>query len=257
MKWFSRCLMVCLITPSCITHALNPQPAWYAGLIVGANYAANVKFTYVNAVTPENPTGIKRPGQLGHDIYASIGGQIGYRFCDNYRFEFEGIYNNNPYSYLRLNNVTIHSPDTSTGLRLSGQTQSGVGTFNLFYDLFGDYSSQAVPYIGAGIGFAYIVNQFKFYYNDVELGTNLDNFLLTRYDTTISSKSRSGLVGQVIAGISYYLDDYAYFALDGRYMTSQKQTIVTRQTQRVQNQFDARYQQYSVNLVFNSAFDCS
>ncbi|MDF1678390.1 MAG: outer membrane beta-barrel protein [Legionellaceae bacterium] len=256
MRWLINTVLASLTITASATHAFNPQPEWYAGLIVGANYATNVQFTYINDVRPSNPSGIKRPGQLGHDIMGSIGGQIGYRFCDNFRIEFEGIYNNNPYSYLRLNDVTIHSPDTSTQLRLSGQTQSGVGTFNFYYDLFGDYSSKAVPYVGLGIGYAYIVNQIEFYYNDVKLGNNLENFFLENFGVTPSDKSRSGIVGQAIAGISYYLDDYAYFALDGRYLVSQEQTIVTRQTKRVSNQFDVKYQQYSVNIVFNSAFDC-
>jgi hypothetical protein len=39
-------------------------------------------------------------------------------------------------------------------------------------------------------------------------------------------------------------------------MVSQEQTILTRQTKRVSNQFDIAYKLYSLNLVFNSAFDC-
>lgn len=257
MKWFLKTLLTSLTLTTSTLHAFNPQPDWYAGLIVGANYVGNVKFTYVNDVSAANPSGIKRPGQLGHDIMGSIGGQVGYRFCDNFRVEFEGIYNNSPYSYLRLNDVTIHSPDTSTALRISGVTQSGVGTFNFLYDFFGDYSSKAVPYLGAGIGFAYIANKIEFYYNDVRLGDGFKERVQDRFGITPSDKSRTGIVGQAIAGISYYLDDYAYFALDGRYLVSQEQTIIARQTKRVTNQFDAKYQMYSVNLVFNSAFDCS
>ena len=256
MRWLLKTLLAGLTITTSATYAFNPQPEWYAGLIVGANYAANVKFTYINDVRPTNPSGIKRPGQLGHDVMGSIGGQLGYRFCDNFRIEFEGIYNNSPYSYLRLNDVTFHSPDTSTEFRISGVTQSGVATFNFFYDMFGDYSSKAVPYVGVGLGFAYIANKIDFYYNDVLLGTRVENFLLENFGVTPSNKSRSGIVGQAIAGISYYLDDYAYFALDGRYMVSQEQTILTRQTKRVSNQFDIAYKLYSLNLVFNSAFDC-
>ncbi len=256
MRWLLKTLLAGLTITTSATYAFNPQPEWYAGLIVGANYAANVKFTYVNDVTPSNPTGIKRPGQLGHDIMGGFGGQIGYRFCDNFRVEFEGIYNNSPYSYLRLNDVTIHSPDTSPELRISGATQSGVGTFNIFYDMFGDYSSKAVPYIGAGVGYAYIANKIEFYYNDVLLGSGFQDRVLNRFGITKSDKSRSGIVAQGIVGISYYLDDYASFGLDGRYMVSQEQTIIARQTTRVSNQFDAVYKLYTVNIVFNSAFDC-
>ena len=260
MRWLIKICLVCLTSLIAITstvYAFNPKEGPYSGLIVGANYAANVPFNFITDVTPRNPSGTSLPGQLGHDIMGSIGGQIGYRWCDNFRFEFEAIYNNNPYSYLRLNDVTIHSPDTSTGLRLKGQTQSGVATFNAYYDLFGDYSSKAVPYIGGGVGFAYITNKIEFFYNDVQLFNNIESFLEENYGFTVRNKSRSGLVGQAIAGISYYLDDYCYFALDGRYMVSQEQTILGRQSARVTNQFNVKYQLYTANIIFNSAFDCA
>ncbi len=244
------------LTLTTALYAFNPKEGMYWGLIVGANYAQNAPFTYEVTVQGVD---IERQGQLGHDIMASVGGQIGYRFCDNFRFEFEGIYNNSPYSYLRFQNVTIHSPDSSPGFRMSGATQSAVFTFNAFYDLFGDYSSKAVPYIGGGVGYAYITNQFKFYYNDVELGTNsqVQQFLQDNFGVTLDGRSRSGLAGQAIAGISYYLDDYAYFALDGRYMVSQRQPIIERRTRLTLNQTDAKYSLYTINLIFNSAFDCA
>lgn len=245
-KQFFILLFILILHP---TYALNPQPGWYAGLIVGANYVENVPFNYVDR------SGQLKPGQLGHDIMASIGGQVGYRWCDNFRFEFEGIYNNSPYSYLRLNDVTIHSPDTSTGLRLKGQSQSGVGTFNIFYDLFGDYSSNAVPYVGLGIGYAYIVGQIEFYYNDVLLSDQFADVTGTNVERPFSH-SKSGLAGQAIAGISYYLDDFSYFALDGRYLVSEKQTLLNQQVRRTSNVVDAQYQLWTINLVFNGAFDC-
>jgi hypothetical protein len=257
MKWLTVILFTSLTIGTSPLYAFNPKQGGYYGLIVGANYAANVPFTYDVTIAGITGGTVERSGQLGHDIMGQIGGQIGYRFCDNYRVEFEAIYNNSPYSYLRFQNVTIHSPDTSPNLRMKGQTQSGVAIFNAYYDLFGDYSSKAVPYIGGGIGFAYIVNNIDFYYNDVKLGTNLQNFLQENFGVTLDGTSRSGLVGQGIGGISYYLDDYFYVALDFRYMVSQSQKILTRQTRRTTNQFDVKYTLYTANITLNSAFDCA
>lgn len=235
-------------------HALNPQPGTYGGIIVGANYPENVPFNYVAL------DGTIKPAQLGYDIYGQIGGQIGYRWCDNFRFEGEAIYNNTPMAYLRLNDVTIHSPDTSTEWRLDGTTQSFVATFNAYYDLFGDYSSKLVPYIGGGIGWAYIVNKADLYYNDslVTTGERLQELIdETGADiTTPASPKRSGFVGQAIVGLSYHMDDYSFFAIDGRFMASERQEVLNQQVRQTSNTIEARYALWSVNLIFNGAFEC-
>jgi len=247
MKWMTQALLISCLGVTTVAHALNPQPGWYGGLIVGANYAANVPFNYINLSDEITP------GQLGHDIMGSIGGQIGYRWCDNFRSEFEAIYNNSPYSYLHLGNVSIHAPDTSTGLRLKGQSQSGVATLNLFYDIFGDFSSDVVPYLGIGGGYAYVSSKINFYYNNVLVSSNFESL----GGATPSTKSKSGAVGQAIVGVSYYLDDFSYFALDGRYLISADQTILKQQVRRVENEVNARYQLYSLNIIFNGAFDAA
>jgi opacity protein-like surface antigen len=260
MRWLTHFLLTGLILTASTLYAFNPKEGWYAGLIVGANYAKNVPFTYdVTISRLTRSSTVERSGQLGHDIMVTVGGQMGYRLCDNFRLEFEAVYNSSPYSYLRFENVTFHDLSSSSGYRMNGATQSGVATFNAFYDFFGDYSSKAVPYLGLGVGYAYIANKLKFFHNDVQIqpSARVQNFLQENFGVTLDNRSRSGLAGQAIVGISYYLDDYAYFALDGRYMVSQEQTILERQTRRTSNQFDVKYTLYTVNLLFNSAFDCA
>lgn len=248
MSWIKKTIGLAILSLAMPSYAVNPQPEWYAGLIVGANYAANVPFTYVTQRDNQ------KPGQLGHDIMGTIGGQVGYRWCDNFRLEFEGVYNNSPYAYLRLNHVTVYDHDTSSGLRMTGQTQSGLALFNFFYDIFGDFSSDVVPYVGLGVGYAYIDNKIEFYYNDEQL-INYSEELANLVNAYPENSHRGSIIGQAIAGVSYYLDDFAYFGLDVRYATSAEQTILARQTERVQNQFNAKYQIYSLNIIFNGAFD--
>jgi hypothetical protein len=255
MRWLIKILLTASLVITSTAYAFNPKSEWYAGLIIGANYAGNVPFTYDVTVSGITGATVERSGQLGHDIMGNIGGQVGYRWCDNFRFEFEAIFNSSPYAYLRFENITFHDLSSSSGLRFSGKTQSGVATVNAFYDFFGDYSSHAVPYIGGGLGFAYINNKFNFYKNDVLLGTKLNDFLEENYGFTLDGNSRSGLVGQAIVGLGYFLDDYAYFALDARYMVSSSQTFLARQTRRTTNQFDVKYRLYTFNIIFNSAFD--
>lgn len=246
MKWMSQTLITSCLAVATTAHAVHPASDWYGGLIAGANYAANFPFNYLNL------EGELQPGQLGHNIMASIGGQVGYRWYDNYRAEVEFIFNNSPYSYLRLGDVSIHAPKTSTGLRLNGKTDSGIVTANFFYDIFADFSSDVVPYLGLGVGYAYLKSSIKFYLNDVQVTPN-------HYEDIVgvipSNKSKSGPVGQAIVGLSYYLDDYSYFALDVRYLVSASQTLVQQQVDGTSNTINARYQLYTLNIVFNGAFD--
>jgi opacity protein-like surface antigen len=254
MKWITKIIATGLLAITSSAYAVNPQPDWYAGLLVGGNYIPNMHFTYVD------PLAQVKPGTLGYDILGQFGGQIGYRWCDNYRFEGQFFYNSTSFSYLRLDTLTIHSQDESAGLRMNGATQSGVIAFNAFYDFFGDYSSNAVPYVGAGIGYAYISSKIKWFADDTQITVpQVEDYLGLDFSgpgIAGNGQSHSGIVGQLIAGISYYMDDFSYFALDARYLVSKEQTIMGRQTRRASNSFDLRYQLYSINLIFNGAFDC-
>lgn len=247
MKWMTQTLLTSCLAVATTAHAVNPEPGWYGGLIVGANYAANVPFNYLNT------SGELEPGQLGHNIMATIGGQIGYRWCDNYRAEAEFFFNNSPYSYLRLGDTTIHALKSSSDLRLKGKTDSGIATFNIFYDIFADFSSNVVPYLGIGAGYAYVTNEINFYFNDQLIVSDIDNQNIV--GAIPSKKSKSGIVGQAIVGVSYYMDDFSYFALDARYLASAEQTILNQQVRQTSNVINARYQLYSLNIIFNGAFD--
>ncbi len=255
MKWITRIISIGIFAATSSAYALNPQPAWYAGLLVGANQPPNLDFTFADRF------GQIKPGTLGYDTMGTIGGQIGYRWCDNFRFEGQFFYNNSPYNYLRFDTTTIHSPDNGSGLRMQGQTQSGAGTFNIFYDFFGDYSSNLVPYVGAGIGYVYVENKIKWFVEGEQVTLpQIEDYLGMDFSgpgILGNGQSKSGIAGQAIAGLSYYMDDFSYFALDVRYLVSQQQTIMGRQTRRVSNSFDLRYQLYSINLLFNGAFDCA
>lgn len=246
MKWITQALITSSFAIATTAHAVHPAEDWYGGLIAGANYVANFPFNYLN------PEGELKPGQLGHNIMASIGGQVGYRWCDNYRLEAEFAFNNSPYSYLRLGDVSIHAPKTSTGLRLNGKTDSYIGTINFFYDIFGDFSSDFVPYLGIGAGYAYLASSIKFYLNDVQVtAADYENIV----GAIPSNNNKSGPVGQAILGLSYYLDDYSYFALDFRYLVSASQTLVQQQVNSTSNTINARYQLYTLNIIFNGSFD--
>ena len=163
----------------------------------------------------------------------AIGGQLGYR-CGKYRFEGQYFYNNNPYKSLELGNITIFAPSSSPDFRIEGSTDSGFGMFNGFYDFLpNDPRSNLVPYLGVGVGYAYVSNNLTVYYNDVNL-----------YAAHVK-EATSSAAGQGIVGMSYFLDDFASFALDFRYLTTTAKTKL----------LDSRLQVYSLNLSFNGAFN--
>jgi opacity protein-like surface antigen len=91
-----------------------------------------------------------------------------------------------------------------------------------------------VPYVGFGIGYAHIVNNIKFYANDVAIG-----------GSQISSQVNKP-AAQAILGINYFVDDFAAFGIDFRYFTTQK----------IDN-FDSGLKIASVNFTVSGSFDCA
>ena len=242
MKKLASCLnkiklgSVMLSFISVPAYALSPVQGWYAGIILGASYMPTINLQLpADTKATLASKGINTAhvsGSLTHNVLGNIGGQVGYR-CDNMLLEVEGIYNNNPLNVLKIGSYKIESPSTSSTLRLNGETAIGAGFVNGYYDFFSpDGSSNIVPYLGIGAGYAYVRSQIEFYYNNVLISQELSN-------------SNSSVVGQGIIGVSYFLDDFTAMSLDLRYFTSAKTAP----------ELNTRMQYYSVNAIFNGAFD--
>jgi opacity protein-like surface antigen len=217
-------------------YALNPVQGWYAGVILGASYmpaiTIEVPVTTKTALATYGINTAKTSASISHNVLGNIGGQVGYR-CNNFRLEIEGLYNNNPLDVLRIGSYRVESPSTSATLRLNGETAVGAGLVNGYYDFFSpDGSSNIVPYVGVGAGYAYVRSQIEFYYNNVLISNELSN-------------SNSSIVGQGIIGVSYFLDDFTAMAVDFRYFTSAKTSPI----------INTRLTYYAVNATFNGAFD--
>lgn len=226
-------MLVGLLTFGCTAYALNPVPGPYAGILVGGTYEPRTSFVFTNPRTYAT-----EQGTLGFSGLVGLDMHLGYRICDSFRLELQALYNKNPYSYLRLGNTTIHNHDTSTGLRIDGGTTSGTGFFNAYYDYLGDGASNTVPYAGFGIGYAYISNAVKFYENEV---------LVVPRQSKVSIRP----AGQLILGVSRYLDDFTSFSIDVRgYGTTTEQFKAPKQ---IPYNFNLRIA--SINFIFNGAFD--
>ena len=217
-------------------HALNPISGTYGGFFIGGSYAPDITLKTTNVIT-----GKPMSSTLGFKGLVNAGGQIGYRFCDRYRVEAELLYNKNPYSFLNIGNYTVHSPSTSTGLRMQGGTTSGIAFANGYYDfLSDDDTSSVVPYAGLGIGYAYLYNAVEFYNNEVLVPNS--------HQKTSSTRP----AGQAILGVSYFLDDFMSFGIDFRYYG----TITTKTTTSRTNQMlSPSLSVGSINFLFNGVLD--
>lgn len=243
MKQSVKVAFTGLLLINSVSYALNPVQGWYAGVFLGVSNQPNTQFTLnTPIVTPKVTIPTDITGTIKHSVLGSVGGEVGYR-CNNFRVEAEVLYNNNPYKTLTINGFTVKSPSSSSTLRMKGAVNSGAILANGFYDIYTpneDGWSQIVPYVGGGLGYAYVQNNIEFYYNDV---------LLKAGDIT---EGRGAAAGQGIVGVSYFLDDFTTLGIDFRYLTT---AIVKHSFLRGNEAFNSRFTLYSINLLFNGAFD--
>ena len=239
------------------TYAVNPPQGWYAGLIIGPSYTPNLSHTY-NGLLTGTPTKVT----LTHTPFGNIAIDAGYRMT-GLRLEGEFLFNGNPYKQLKVGSFVINnasgnlSPTTPTGmskgLQLKGQTYTAALFGNVFYDFFTPGAETSyVPYIGAGIGYARVYNGIKFYEHSLVIpGSNLSS--------TANAPAVQGIIG-----LSYFLDDFASFGLDFRYLTTKsfdqfhsKKLNASYGELALQSQPTSRLQLASVNLTFTGSFDCA
>ena len=220
---------ICLATGTAL--AVNPVPGFYAGLMLGANYSPATNYTFID---PSSNSTVQ--GRVYYSVLGNIAGQLGYR-CNHYRIEGELLYNDNPIKDIKLGPVTFNKVSKyNTGYGIRARTDVAALMFNGFYDFYTPGQiSYFSPYVGAGIGYAMVMNQIKFYNNSVYVpGSNRSN-------------SDTALAGQLILGLGYFLDDFTSMGLDLRYLTTQKAVFP----------FENRTQVGTINVTLNGSFDRS
>lgn len=234
---------------STASHAANPMNGWYAGLILGGSYAPKTDLTFNAPNTDNGPTCSANAtcttatGRLAYSGYGNIGGQIGIRM-NQFRIEAEPIVNYNPYQKITIGTTKYTSPKSSSGLRLKGSTTTAMLMINGFYDFYNSNGqSDFVPYVGAGIGYAYIDNSMRFYCNN------------TTIECTKLSKSNSSVAVQGAAGFAYFLDDFTWFGLDYRYITAPKVDALLSQAS-ARPVVESKVQVHTINLSLNGMFNC-
>lgn len=259
MKCKKKILIFSLGIVAHISYALTPANGTYGGVIIGGSYifpvniyptdnildstyASNSTFSsYVQGLNPHPLT------TLTYSFMGLLGAELGYRL-DKFRVEGQFLYNSGKYDSLQYNGVKITS-NSNKPVYLSGQSNIYGGLLNVFYDLLPPPNIEAnvVPFVGLGIGYVTIQNNLYVYTNpNADTAPNTG----TRISPDSILPSTNSAAGQLIAGVSYYLDDFSYFSLDCRLFS----TANISQTYAYGND-SIRYQFISGNLSFNGSFN--
>ncbi len=209
--------------------AANPRPGWYAGVVLGGAYAPAVDYLFLRP----NGTKTTNLGNMSFKGMGGGGGQLGYKWFP-LRVEIELLFLYNPYDKLTSGPAT-YTTSTKNYLRFSGNTSTFVGFFNSYYDFYTPgCNSDWAPYIGAGVGYAYVSNSIKWYRDNTDV------------TSAKISAHQSMPAAQGILGAAYFLDDYTSFALDYRYVTTAGVKMFNNQ----------QLTDHTINITFNGSFTC-
>lgn len=241
---------ILLILLSTNIYAIQPKNDWYAGIFLGPsasasskiNFNQTISFTGTNliitggTVTGPNATLSASSGLLKYSVMGNVGGQLGYRFCNRHRIEAELFYNNNPIKELQLYDYHVNSSyytenvnvkdlknmNNSSNAYLKGEANSGALMVNFIYDLLSgspdtDGYNKVVPFLGVGIGYAYVQNAMQIY-RPTTSDPSLDPYPNREVFTVLQKKFI--YAGQALAGINYFIDDLTWIGIDIRYFST-------------------------------------
>lgn len=232
-------------------NAVTPRNDWYAGIFLGPSATAASSFDFGQPINFEGPNVqvSASSGRITYSVLGGIGGQIGYRFCNRHRIEGEFYYNNNPIRQLQLYDYTLSNTyfsslnesvylkefnnlTNTSDAHIQGDTNTGAFMLNFIYDFFtansnGDGYNKVVPFLGVGIGYAYVQNAMQIY-----RGTTVDpaNDPYPNREVFDVLQQRFIYAGQAMGGISYFIDDFTWIGIDVRYFTTGSSTARSRYT---------------------------
>ena len=232
----------------------NPVEGFYLGILAGISHGpASDQITFPEPPLPGSPT------FTGKVTYSSVGGfggvALGYKLS-HFRLEGEIFYNRFSTGPLLIGSCTLQSPKVvgptgvcpqgkdyddfeKNGEAYSGSSAATYGMINFYFDFFTPYQpSNAVPYLGIGLGEARIRNFSNFIYTKEVLPSH-------GFNTTFTAPAVQGILG-----LSYFMDDFTWVGMDLRYNT-------TRSLHQVSDTIvaDKKYALTSLNFNVNFAFD--
>lgn len=235
-------------------YALNPVMGIYTHIGGGVGYTPNVTTTNSKfTLTTGAPDPI-----IKLDNKILVDGFLGFGYRqENYRLELEvlGAGNNLKNIYITTNGSTLKLNDSSASgdkITFEGKTYLIGVMANAYYQFFQTgQQSPWMPYLGGGIGYGRVKTRLNLVCNPNNSNANYSYATCNSSSSDNSeipgtkvSTSASTAVGQIIAGASYFMDDYSTISIDYRFTTTGNLKAL-----------DARYQMQTLNLSFNFAMD--
>lgn len=207
-----------------IAAASLPREGWYAGLMLGGTKLEDIDFQVRLSALYNLPL----TGKIQYQNAWGEALQLGYRY-DKFRFEGELFYTSHDYSKM-IGQMTLTNRPNYFGLSAKGTTSFWTLFFNGFYEFYRtEQELNWVPYLGLGIGYISLGNDLSFSYQGLES--------YYRHDRV------SGIMGQAIAGLSYFFYDNFSLSLDLRYQLSSSNDDI-----------HSDLEVKSLNLLFNWTF---
>lgn len=271
MNKLYRFTLAGLLASSTIISATQATDGWYFGLFGTASYVPTADFVlspsqlailqsniinYNLFNSPNVPVPLTPNGEIKYQFGGGLGGQLGYRYC-GFRFEGELLWDYNTYKNITVGGVsfgknqqtvtTQFATGTVTTITnpysMSGHVQLGAGFLNVLYDIY-NHESQDItwmPYVGVGIGFANIKNNWVININQLNPNTGVFGF----FPVLDVNASETTPVGQAIVGLDYQLDDYFSVGMDYRY-------IISKQLKNLDDRFAFHTLNFNFNYWFNA-----
>lgn len=247
-----------------IAFALNPIPGLYGGITAAVSHGPTNYTRNFEGTLPIVNQSFSIPGTVNYNFVGGGGGAVlGYRM-QSFRIEGEAFYNYIGTSTMTVGDCTLESPTVqtptgqcnpifkNTGLGFNGSSGAFYGMVNGFYDFYINDQDEnpLVPYVGLGIGMASVKNSVNF----------VDTIINQSIGGNVTSHAGAA---QLIVGVSYFLDDYAWIGVDFRYLStgSLNNKTATFHSQDVINfpasQNTSRYSVEAINFNVSASFDNS
>jgi opacity protein-like surface antigen len=238
-----------LSTPS---FALTPVGGFYGGLFAEMSHGPSSDIVYFR----EDDSLFTGTADYS-PISGGAGVMIGYKY-KHFRTEAEFFFNRISTGPVTVGTCVIENQNvvTPTGvctpgvydsfqakaLGYSGNSTAVYGLLNVFWDFFSYENTDiaTVPYIGIGAGYAQVKNGNS-YINTINQSSHGESI------------AHTGMALQGILGISYYLDDYAWIAMDYRFVSA-------KQSEDIRDDIGVHipsndYGLHTINIGVNVAFD--